>query len=143
MNSVFVDTNVWVDVVLKRPAFYDDSMGCLLACIEEGIDVYVAGTSLKDVFYWARKSAGLQAGYRAVSLLLGVATVACVDERVCKDALSLERPDYEDGIVAACATLEHADAIVSRDAAAFNDAGVPKFTPAQLMKELGYERMDW
>ena len=139
MNSVLIDTNVWVDIVLRRPAFYDDSMGCVMACIEEGIEVYVVGTSLKDVFYWAEKSARAEAAYRAVSLLLDIAQVACVDGRVCKDALSLERPDYEDGIVAACAALEHVDAIVSRDAAAFDDACVPKFTPAQLIGELGYE----
>lgn len=138
MNSVLVDTNVWVDIVLKRPAFFDESMGCVMACVEDGIGLYVVGTSLKDVFYWAEKSAGVEAAYRAVSLLFDLAQVATVDERACRDALSLERPDYEDGIVAACASLEHVDAIVSRDAQAFNDAAVPKYTPAQLIEKLGY-----
>ena len=136
MNSVLIDTNVWIDIALRRPAFFADSMACVMACVEEGVDLYVVGTSLKDVFYWVEKSAGSEAAYQAVRLLLDIACVACVDSRVCEDALSLEKPDYEDGIIAACAALEHVDAIVSRDAAAFTSAATRKLTPSQLADEL-------
>lgn len=142
MNSVLVDTNVWVDIVLKRPDFFEESMGSVMACIEEGVRMLVVGTSVKDVFYWAEKSAGADAGYRALDLLFDIAEVAPVDAPVCKRALSLERPDYEDGTVAACAEVEQVDAIVSRDAAAFNEAAVPKFSPQELLAHLGYESVD-
>ena len=139
MNSVLIDTNVWVDIALKRTAFYNASMGCILACVEENIPLYIVGTSLKDVFYWVEKSVGAPVAYQSVSLLLDIAKVAVVDEVVCKAALELERPDYEDGIVAACARAEQVSAIVSRDEAAFNNLSIKKFMPAQLLEELGYE----
>lgn len=143
MNSVLVDTNVWVDIVLKRPDFFEESFGSVMACIDDGARVLVAGTSVKDVFYWAEKSAGSAAGYRALNMLFDIADVATVDDPVCKRALSLEKPDYEDGIIAACALAEHADAIVSRDKAAFEDAAVPKYTPREFIAHLGYEAIDF
>lgn len=54
MNSVLVDTNVWVDIALKRPDFFEDSLGSVMACVEEGAQIFVVGTSVKDVFYGLR-----------------------------------------------------------------------------------------
>ena len=50
MNSVLVDTNVWVDIVLKRPDFVEDSLGAVMVCIDKGVRLLVVGTSVKDVF---------------------------------------------------------------------------------------------
>lgn len=138
MNSVLVDTNVWIDVVLNRPQFTARSKGALMACAEEGVNMLVAATSLKDVFYFAEKSAGPAAAYAALDLLFELADVVAVDSLVCSRALSLERPDYEDGIVSVCAQAERADAIVSRDAGSFSDAGIPRLSPEELIAALGY-----
>ena len=138
MRKVMIDTNVWVDVVLNRPQFAAESKGAIMACLEEGDEPLIAATSLKDVFFFAAKSAGADAGYRAVELILNIATPAQVDGDVCKNALPLEQPDYEDGIVAACALAEGADAIVTRDESAFNELSIPKYSPAEFTTALGY-----
>ncbi|MEA5019407.1 MAG: PIN domain-containing protein [Gordonibacter sp.] len=142
MNSVLVDTSVWVDIVLKRPDFFEDSLGSVMACIEEDLRIFAVATSVKDVFYWAEKSAGADAGYRALDLLFSIADIASVDGPVCKQALLLERPDYEDGIVAACAQVERVDAIVTRNTAAFNESSVPKYAPRELLEYIGYESIE-
>ena len=134
-----IDTNVWIDVVLNRPQFVAESKGALMACIEDGDEMLIPATSLKDVFYFAERSAGPDAGYRAVELILDLATPAQVDGFVCKNAIGLERPDYEDGIVAACVLAESADAIISRDEDAFNDLAVPKYSPREFLDARGYK----
>lgn len=138
MSKVMIDADVWVDIVLARPQFVAESKGAVMACLQEGDEVLVAAASLKDVFYFAAKSAGAEAGYRAVELILAIAAPAQVDATVCKDALVLERPDYEDGIVAACAQAENADAIVSRDGASFNDLGIRKYSPCEFLEAKGF-----
>ena len=139
MSRVMVDTNVWVDVVLNRPQFAPDSKGAIMACLKEGDEVLIAATSLKDVFYFATKSAGAEAGYRTIELILDVATCAQVDSIACKSAIPLERPDYEDGIVAACALAEGADAIVTRDERAFGTLGIRKYSPGEFISARGFE----
>lgn len=136
MDSVLIDTNIWIDIVLKRPAFFDKSFEALLECIKNDIKLFVVATSVKDIFYWVEKSAGESAAYAAVEELFHMARVASVDEIVCKQALALEKPDYEDGIVAACAIAEGVDAIVTRDKAAFENFDIDKLTPQQLIELL-------
>ena len=139
MNKVMIDTNVWVDVVLNRPAFVERSKAALMACLEENIEMLMPATSLKDVFYFATRSAGSDAGYRAIELLLEIATPVQVDAIVCDKAQYLEKPDYEDGIVSACALIEKADAIITRDEGSFNDLNIPKFAPNSFLESLGYK----
>ena len=142
MSKVMVDTNVWVDIVLDRLQFVNESKGAVMACIEEGVEMLVAATSLKDVFYFASKSAGPDAGYRAVELIMEIATLAQVDAIVCQSALTLERPDFEGGIVAACMQAEGTDAIITRDSESFNDLGKPKYTPGEYLAASGFTRVD-
>ena len=139
MSKVMVDTNVWVDIVLNRPDFVEESKGALMACLEDGDKILVAATSLKGIFYFAERSAGADAAYRAVELVLDIATPAQVDALVCRNALALERPYYEDGIVAACMTAERADAIVTRDEGSFNALDVPKYSPREFIADRGFE----
>lgn len=138
-GSVMIDTNVWIDVILARPALVEESKGAIMACLEDGVEVLIAATSLKDVFYFAAKSAGADAGYQAVKLILEIASLAQVDESVCKGALALEQLDYEDGIVAACALAENARSIITRDNNSFNDLSIPKYSPAEFLEQAGYK----
>lgn len=142
MSKIMIDTNVWIDIVLDRTQFVEESKGAVMACIDEGNELLIAATSLKDVFYFAVKSAGIAAGYRAVELILDIATAAQVDGIVCKNALKLERPDYEDGIVAACMRAEAAEAIITRDIQSFNDVSIPKYSPSEYLSTHGYEKVE-
>ena len=142
MSKVLIDTNIWVDVVLNRPQFVEASKGALMACLEDGDEMLVAATSLKDVFYFASKSAGTDSGYRAVELILDIATPAQVDAVVCRNALSLEKPDYEDGIVAACALAEEAETIITRDERAFDGLGIEKCSPGEFLEARGFSPID-
>ena len=142
MSKVMIDTNIWIDVVLNRPQFVVDSKAAIMACLEEGDEPLIAATSLKDVFYFASKSAGTDAGYRAVELVLSIATLSQVDDLVCRNAIPLERPDYEDGIVAACVLAEKADAIVTRDEDAFNSLGIPKYSPGEFVEACGFKPIE-
>lgn len=82
---------------------------------------------------------GAEAAYGAVERMLELARVVAVDDLVCRRALDLERPDYEDGIIAAAAEADAVDLIVTRDEDAFAEAAARRLTPVQLMVERGWE----
>ena len=107
--------------------------------MQKGDTLLIAATSLKDVFYFAEKSAGADAAYRAVELVLDIADPAQVDGMVCRNALELERPDYEDGIVAACLVAEAADIVITRDEQAFTSGTAMKYTPREFLAVNGYD----
>lgn len=138
--KVLVDTSVWLDLILHRAPFEEDSKSCLMVCVEESVDLCVAATSLKDVFYIASRCLDANDAYKAIRLILEIATATSIDDLVCRKALELEKPDYEGGIIAAAAFADKVDAIVSRDVDAFSTLPVSRFTPTELLEHLGYER---
>ena len=119
--KVLFDTNVWLDIILSREGFWETSLTALYDCIDEDDDLCVIATSLKDVFFLVERLKSADAAYESVERMLELARPIAVDEAVCRCALPLERPDYEDGLIAAAAEIEQIECIVTRDDGAFRD----------------------
>ncbi len=140
--KALVDTNVWLDVILHRQPFDTYSKAFLMACLEDDVEMMIAATSLKDIFYIAEKVLDAEAAYGAVESILELASVSAIDELVCNEALSLEKPNYEDGIIAAAAAADGANFIVTRDESAFTTAKTIRLTPREYLAQAGYEELD-
>lgn len=140
--KVLVDTNIWLDIITNREPFHGFSRAAVLACINDGVGVIVAATSIKDIFYLVAKHLGVEKAYEAVEMVLSIADVATVDELVCTKALKLERPDYEDGIIAAAAAIENVACIISRDKGAFRQGSIKRYGPEEFLRHQGYEKID-
>ena len=121
--KVLFDTNVWLDIILSREGFWEASLTALYDCIDEDDDLCVIAASLKDVFFLVERLKSADAAY----------------ESVCRRALPLERPDYEDGLIAAAAEIEQIECIVTRDDGAFRDLGIRRMSPLEFIKERGTE----
>ena len=139
--KALVDTNVWLDLALDRSPFADDAEGAVGICLLDNIEMVVAATSVKDVFYLVSKLTNAEKAYDAVRRILEVATIGSVDRPVCESALSLERPNFGDGIVAAVALAEQCDVIISRDDSAFGSLPARRLSPAEFIKDRGYESL--
>lgn len=136
--KVLIDTNVWLDVTVEREPYCWLSKGALMACISDGVEMNIAATSLKDIFYVVARHAASAKAYEAIEMILSIASIAAVDSLVCKNALNLEQPDYEDGIIAAVALAEKVDCVITRDTEAFHTLGVAKYTPEEFVHAQGY-----
>lgn len=141
--KVLFDTNVWLDILLGRPDFSDVSLTALYECIDAGDDICFAATSLKDVFYLVSRAESAEMAYKSVERMMELGQTVTVDESVCRLALPLERPDYEDGIIAAAAMADNVDLIVTRDKSAFSDLGIDRLSPAQFIKKRGHELIEF
>lgn len=141
--KVLVDTNVWLDVLAHREPFCTESKAALMACIEDDHSIHIAATSLKDIFYLLDKALGNQEAYEAVKSIFEIADIVPIDEFVCKTALHHERPDFEDGLIAAAALAERIDLILSRDRDAFQNLDIPCLAPAEFLAQEGYEEIDF
>ena len=102
----------------------------------------VVATSLKDIFFIVSRLEGTDAAYQAVERIMDLATIIPVDSMVCTSALPLERPDFEDGIIAAAAQAEEVGLILTRDKEAFATLGIEKMSPVQLMEERSWEEIE-
>ena len=140
---VLFDTNVWLDIALGREDFYQDSFMALVDCLDEDDEVCVAATSLKEVFFITERLESAEVAYEAVEKILELARALTIDDLVCRKAVPLERPDYEDGLVAAAALADEVDCIVTRDASAFQNLSIRRCSPSEFIEERGVELIDF
>lgn len=133
--QVLMDTNVVLDVLLQREPWYKTAAIIWQAADEKHIVGYVTACALTDVFYIAKKIKGSATARTAVSLCLEAFEICPVVRETLTAALTLPGRDFEDNVQIACASLAGLDAIITRDAAGFQAAPLPAFTPTTFVEQ--------
>ena len=134
--NVLIDTNIALDVLLKREPWLADSQGIWQACDEEHVVGYLLASTLTDIYYIARKLIGKEAAIEAVELCLATFAICPVDRTVLEQALLLAGTDFEDNVQMAAAVHIGLDAIVTRNPDDFANMPLPAFTPDTLLSQL-------
>jgi predicted nucleic acid-binding protein len=131
-----LDTNVVLDVLLKREPWADDVSRLWQANDEGRIVAHIAASSLTDIFYVARRIVGLPAAHAAVQLCLTAFEICPVERQTLEAAVTLSGSDFEDNLQIACASQMHLDAIVTRDPQDFKYSPIRALTPAEALAQL-------
>ena len=95
--KLLIDTNVVLDLLLKREPFYQEAAEVLKLAQRDGIQEYVSASAITDIYYIAHKMLRDSAAVRALlQKLLMVVSVAAVSQREIFHALELAWGDFED-----------------------------------------------
>ena len=101
-----IDTNIVLDLILERKPFVQNAL-LLFEHVENGsLEGYIAATTITNIFYIIRKSAGREGALAAVNRLVLMLRLCAVDRQTIETALETGLKDFEDGIQLACATIE-------------------------------------
>jgi predicted nucleic acid-binding protein len=128
---VLLDTNVVLDVLLNREPMVDDAQALWLAADNGQVTAYLSAASLTDIYYVARRLAGVLRARHAIKLCLDAFEVLAVDRAALERAQQLTGPDFEDNVQIACAEAAGLDAIVTRDTAGYADSTVAVLSPRE------------
>lgn len=112
--KIAFDSNVLLDAIANR-ADYEDAQALIMAVADEKIDGIVTANSITDIYYVTKKYLSDTKARAAILNLLTVFDIAAVGGTDCANALNVAMSDYEDALLAVCASREKADYIVTRD----------------------------
>ena len=130
---VLFDTNVVLDVVLKRTPFAD-AAGYLFDLIDSGqLGGILAPTTLTTVSYFIEKDRSAAVARETLRRLAGRFEVATVGRAVVEDALALEFSDFEDSVLHEAARHAGASAIVTRNVEDFAAGSISIYEPNELL----------
>lgn len=133
---ILVDTNVVLDVLLRREPWQAEAAALWQAVDDNRITAYVAASAITDIFYVARRLADLARARQAVRVCLDAFNVSTVDRAVLERAQALSGSDFEDNVLIACAEFNGLDAIVTRDPSDLEGSPVAVWSPAECLKRL-------
>lgn len=134
---VTFDTNVILDIILKRPGS-EAALELAHLIAREEISGLVSANSITDIYYIARKIIGDMIAREAIADILMLFDVAAIDGDICSMALNTAMSDYEDAVLAVCAAQEGADYIATRDEALIRAECCPvtALRPVDVMKAI-------
>lgn len=125
---VLLDTDILLDVALRRAKFLANSAAVLTWAESEPGQAAVAWHSLSNVSYLLRPDAR-----PFIRDLLAFVEVAPTGTDAAKQAVGLPMSDFEDALQAAAALAFGASSIVTRNAKHYRRSPVPAISPAEFV----------
>lgn len=134
--KVLIDTNIILDVLCKRPAFYEDSAKVFKLCEVKKISGVISALSIPNIMYILRKELDADKTREIHDILMLIFSVADLKADDLKKAAGMRFKDYEDAIQSACATRIKANYIVTRNIKDFSESKVTAIKPAELLDRI-------
>ena len=130
---VLLDTNVILDVALRRVGLFDGSKRALEKCEAEAHEMCVSWHTLSNLFYILRRDRGAEKTIEFLRHLLSITTVAPVGHTDAFRAIGFGLNDFEDALQLSAAESCRANVILTRNKADFgNPANIAVLTPEEF-----------
>lgn len=131
---LMIDTNILLDVLLRREAFFAPSQGVLRLCEAHTVQGFISASALTDIFYITRKALGsVEDTYQVISHILNIVKILTVTNDDVLNAFQVKAKDFEDCLMATCAKANHCDGIVTRNKKDFLSFGITLYGPEELL----------
>jgi hypothetical protein len=129
---VFLDSNVVLDVALKRAPHMRASGMVLLEAKAHGHVLLFSASSATDIYYILRRIVAPVIARRFLTDLITIAGVCPVDGNIIAKALASEFSDVEDAVQYFSAVSERAEVIVTRNKADFAYSTLEVLSPDEF-----------
>ena len=134
--KLLIDTNILLDVLLKREPFYYKAVEVLELVQYDNVQEYVSAAAVTDIYYIAYKYLKDKGLVRQLlKKLMGIVSIASVSEKEIEEALELSWNDFEDSVQYAVALLNEMDGIVTRNPKDYKRADMKVWSPEQVLQK--------
>ena len=132
---VLIDTNVILDVLLKRSPFYEAAIEVLKLSVREDIQEFDSASAITDIYYIAYKNMRDKAVVRELlKKLLLIVSVAGVSEEEIQKALELGWKDFEDSVQYSVALLNEMNGLITRNVKDYSSSEIQVWEPNQFLE---------
>lgn len=131
-----IDTNVVLDVLLRREPFFSDSSHCLSRAERGEYTAFLCATTITTIFYLAQRHLGKTETIKRIEDLMAICSTAAVTQAVIDSAIQSPFDDFENAVLNCAAVTSGADCIVTRNEADFGASTLLVYSPAQFLAVL-------
>jgi predicted nucleic acid-binding protein len=132
---VYFDTNVVVDILLKREHFFNDSFKALSAIASKSANGIIGTSAITDIYYIINKE--IKDKEKSLNSIFNILKILLLVETIPQDIFTakvLNIPDFEDSVVSAIANRNGADYIITRNVDDFIKSSVQAISPSDFLK---------
>lgn len=135
--TILVDTNVILDILLKREPYADAARMIFTKCAEREVIGCLAAHSVPNLFYVLRKAYSQEERREFIRNLCDIFRVSDLNvEKIISAAENEEFTDFEDCLQEECAVAEMADYIVTRNTNDYRHSRIKAIEPDEFIRRL-------
>ncbi len=135
--EILVDTNIILDVLLKREPHNKAAQVIMTKCADREIMGYLAAHSIPNIFYVLRKEYSQEERRKFIRNLCEIFRISDLNAEKIISAIDNEQfLDFEDCLQEECAVAEVVDYIVTRNPADFKKSRVKVIEPDDFVRLL-------
>lgn len=132
---VLIDTNIIVDMLVKRQPYLEAAIKIVNLCTEKKIRGCLAAHTVSNLFYILRKEYSVTQRREILKALCRVFEISEINgEKITKALENNQFEDFEDCLQDECAASLMADYIVTRNIKDFANSKVPAIQPEKFLK---------
>lgn len=133
--TILVDTNVILDILLKREPYVNEARIIMTKCADREITGYLAAHTIPNIFYILRKAYSLEERRRFIKNLCEIFRISDLNAEKILSAVENEGfPDFEDSLQEECAVEAMADYIVTRNPGDYGKSRVKVIEPDEFVR---------
>ena len=135
--NVLIDTNVILDVMLRREPHYEISAKIILLSEKGYISNYISASAVTDIYYVVKKELkNKDIAVLLIKNLLKTVYVASVTENNIHEALDLKWDDFEDSVQYTTGQSISAKYIITRNAKDFINSKINVVSPEEFINQI-------
>lgn len=127
MKRVFIDTNIFLDILFRREQFVDDALSIFDMAVDGQIVLLISDLSIANIKYITRKEISTEEFYNLIQIFRPIFTIVPLGAEVIDKAISLQASDFEDALQYFSAVQAGADCLVTRNIKDFAFANMEVF----------------
>jgi predicted nucleic acid-binding protein len=112
---VFVDTNLFIDILLNREPFFKNSALIYKLCENNMLEGYIAPITINNIYYICRKAKHFNEIKHYLADISTIFTIAKMNEESIKKANTCKIIDYEDALQYAMAIQNTCEYLITRN----------------------------
>lgn len=137
---ILLDTNIVLDVLLKRNG-YEDAVEVMKLAYDNLAIEFVTASSVTDIFYMLtsnriEQKLKTEDAQEKIFELLQIVDVAPVTKKEILEALAMKWNDFEDAVQYVVAKASGADYIITRDSSGFANSDIEALSPSMFRQEV-------
>jgi predicted nucleic acid-binding protein len=133
MKRLLLDTNIILDIALKREPHFQLSSKIFELIDKKRIIGFITASTVTDIYYISRKEKGNEIAIEFISNLIEIVDVIGVDKSTIVKALKSNIKDFEDAVQVSAAENYEIQIIVTRNKSDFLNSGLEILTPKELI----------
>ncbi|MCF8304089.1 MAG: PIN domain-containing protein [Bacteroidales bacterium] len=135
MKRVLFDTNIILDIALKRNPFFEDAFKLFGLIDDKKINGHITASTVTDIYYISRNEKGHDESIRFIENLVEIVDILGIEKETILKALALKMNDFEDAVQTSAAEMNGVEILITRNKADFTDTEIEVLTPKEFLTQ--------